>query len=58
MKVQQDQPLVETKQQLAKALRNQYLNQWRKKNPVKVQEYRKNYWDKKAEEILASTKNN
>ena len=47
----------ETKQELARALRNQYLRQWKKNNPEKVKQYRQNYWDRKAEEILTSAKN-
>ena len=60
MIVKQEQLLAstETKQQLARALRNQYLNQWRKKNPSKVKEYRQNFWERRAGEILTSANNN
>lgn len=60
MDVKTEQLLVaiETKQQLAKDLRNSYLSQWRKNNPEKVKRYRQNYWDRRAEEMLISSKNN
>lgn len=36
------------KQQILKKARNEYMKQWRDKNPDKVQENLKNYWLRKA----------
>lgn len=33
----------------ARELQRQYLREWRKKNKDKMQQYRKNYWLKKAQ---------
>ena len=32
----------------AKQLRNRYMSQYRKKNPDKIREYNRRYWEKKA----------
>ena len=34
----------------AKEMQRQYLREWRRKNKDKMQQYRKNYWLKKAQE--------
>lgn len=33
----------------AKAARNAYLREWRKKNPNKVRQHQENYWQRQAE---------
>ena len=33
----------------AKEIRNEYMRQYRKKNPDKVREINKRYWERKAE---------
>ena len=32
----------------AQALKTEYLRNWRKKNPDKLKQYERNYWEKKA----------
>lgn len=44
--------LSKTKEQVARDLRNLYLQQWRKNNPEKAKEHRNNYWKRKAEEVI------
>lgn len=39
--------MVDTEER-AKELQRQYLREWRKRNKDKMQQYRKNYWLKKA----------
>ena len=39
---------------LAKKLRNEYNAQWRKQNPQKAKDYIKQYWIRKATEIMES----
>lgn len=34
----------------AKRQKNQYQNEWRKKNRDKVRQYNERYWEKKAEQ--------
>ena len=40
----------------AKQKQREYTNQWRKKNPDKVRQYRVNYWERKANEQKSSDK--
>jgi len=35
----------------ARQLRNQYQRRYRLKNPDKIQEYNRRYWEKKAQQI-------
>ena len=35
----------------ARALRSEYMREWREKNPTKNAEYKKRYWEKKAAEL-------
>ena len=37
----------------ARALRSEYMREWREKNPTKNAEYKKRYWEKKAAELKA-----
>ena len=39
-----------------KQKQREYTNQWRKKNPDKVRQYRVNYWERKANEQKSSDK--
>lgn len=34
--------------QIATEMRREYLQNWRKKNPEKVRQYNKDYWNRKA----------
>lgn len=36
------------KQKTAAEIRREYLREWRKKNPEKMKEYNRAYWDRKA----------
>lgn len=40
----------------AKELYNAYQREWRKKNPGKDAEYKKNYWERKAAELMEASK--
>ena len=40
--------MIESKER-AKDLQRQYLKAWRKKNPDKVRQYNKAYWERKAQ---------
>lgn len=35
----------------AREARKQYVNEWRRKNPDKLKQYRVNYWERKAAEL-------
>lgn len=37
----------------ARALRSEYMREWREKNPTKNAEYKKRYWEKKAQQLAA-----
>lgn len=37
----------------ARALRSEYMREWREKNPTKNAEYKARYWEKKAAERKA-----
>ena len=36
--------------------RRDYVNNWRKNNPEKVKQYRRNYWERKAAEMKSEDK--
>lgn len=38
--------------ELAKAAKNKYMREWRRKNPEKVRENQKKYWLRKAQKML------
>lgn len=40
----------------ARKLYNAYYSEWRKKNPGKSAEYRKNYWERKAAKLMEASK--
>ena len=40
----------------AKAAQRAYLAAWRRKNPGKVQEYNRRYWEKRAEKQMENEK--
>ena len=35
----------------AREAQRQYVNEWRRKNPDKLKQYRVNYWERKAAEL-------
>ena len=37
----------------ARALRSEYMREWREKNPTKNAEYKRRYWERKAAELKA-----
>ena len=37
----------------ARALRSEYMREWREKNPTKNAEYKRRYWEKRAAELKA-----
>ena len=37
----------------ARALRSEYMREWREKNPTKNEKKKKRYWEKKAAELKA-----
>ena len=37
----------------ARALRSEYMREWREKNPTKNAEYKARYWEKRAAELKA-----
>lgn len=41
----------------AKKARREYQKQWRKKNPEKIREIQKRYWEKQAEKNKAVSAN-
>jgi DNA-binding NarL/FixJ family response regulator len=41
---------METLSEKARKLKNEYQNNWKRKNPDKVKKYFANYWEKKAKE--------
>ena len=44
-------------QELKREARREYMREWRKKNPEKVQAAQERYWAKKAAEIAAKREN-
>ena len=40
----------------AKEMRRQYLREWRKKNPDKVKQYNREYWERKAAQMKKENK--
>ena len=45
-----------SKTDTAKALKNAYARDWRRKNPDRVRKHMQTYWERKAEEFLAESK--
>lgn len=43
---------------LAKSAKNEYHNNWQKRNPDKVKKAQEKYWRNKALELLEKQKNN
>lgn len=41
-----------TMQEIAKGVQREYQREWRRKNPDKVREKNRRYWEKKAQERL------
>jgi hypothetical protein len=42
----------------ARKILNDYVRNWRKKNPERVRDINIRYWNKKAKEVLQEIKNN
>lgn len=45
-----------SKTDTARALKNAYAREWRRKNPDKVRKHMQAYWEKQAERFLAESK--
>ena len=40
----------------ARELQRQYLREWRRKNPAKLRQYNKAYWERRAQKLQAAEK--
>lgn len=43
--------MAENTSEQARELQRQYLREWRKKNPGKLRQYNKTYWERRAQQL-------